>query len=114
MLFDSSWIFSRLFANYGLHLPFSRKCEQEADYIGLLLMAQACYDPRAAVGIWERFDQMDSKQVAAFMSTHPSHQQRVAKIQSWLPEAELKREASDCQRAFYPFQEAVRRHQVSW
>ncbi|KAI9981315.1 hypothetical protein PInf_008973 [Phytophthora infestans] len=30
-------------------LPFSRKLELEADSIGLRLMAQACYDPRASI-----------------------------------------------------------------
>jgi predicted Zn-dependent protease len=30
----------------GLELPFSRKCESEADSMGLTLMSRACFDPR--------------------------------------------------------------------
>ena len=72
-----------------LFLPFSRKCEQEADYIGLLLMARACYDPREAIGMWERMGRKEKGvSVPAFLSTHPSHQNRIEKISEWLPEAE--------------------------
>ncbi|MEK7268443.1 MAG: M48 family metallopeptidase, partial [Nitrospirota bacterium] len=38
----------------GVSLPFNRKQESEADFIGLRLMAQAGYDPREAVPFWER------------------------------------------------------------
>jgi predicted Zn-dependent protease len=34
-------------------MPFSRKMETEADLIGLKLMAKACYDPHAAIGLWQ-------------------------------------------------------------
>jgi len=45
-----------LLGAYGVNvsLPFNRKQESEADYIGLRLMAQAGYDPRVAVPFWER------------------------------------------------------------
>ena len=39
--------------------PFSRKMEQEADYIGLLLMAKACYEPREAIELWKRMEHVD-------------------------------------------------------
>ena len=41
-------------AQVGVLLPFSRKHEYEADYIGLLLMAQAQYRPEAAPEFWKR------------------------------------------------------------
>jgi metalloendopeptidase OMA1, mitochondrial len=34
--------------------PMSRIQESEADYIGLMMMAEACYDPRKAVDFWVR------------------------------------------------------------
>src|ERR1044071_766102 len=41
-------------ASVGVILPFSRSQETEADQVGLLLMAKAGYDPRAALEVWER------------------------------------------------------------
>ena len=41
-------------AQVGVLLPYSRLQEEEADRIGLVLAAQAGYDPRVAVGVWER------------------------------------------------------------
>ena len=40
-------------ANVGVLLPYSRQHESEADRIGLIVMAQAGYDPAAAIAFWQ-------------------------------------------------------------
>ncbi len=71
----------------ALALPFSRKHESEADHIGLLIMAQAGYDPREAPRFWERMIKAGGKQPAEWMSTHPSHERRVEDLDDLMPEA---------------------------
>lgn len=41
-------------AQYGVMLPFSRKHESEADYMGLVFMTMAGYNPDVAVNFWQR------------------------------------------------------------
>ncbi|TKS64510.1 MAG: peptidase [Nitrospira sp.] len=75
-------------AQVGVLLPFSRKHESEADYIGILLAADAGYDPRESVALWERMGQMSgSGAPSEFMSTHPSHETRITQLKKWMPEA---------------------------
>ena len=74
-------------ATYGFILPYSRKHESEADYIGIILMAQAGYDPHEAVHLWERMEQMSKNQPPEFLSTHPSHGHRIEQLKQWMPEA---------------------------
>ena len=74
-------------AQVGVLLPFSREHESEADYIGLLLAAEAGYDPQEAVRVWERMSAASEGQPAEFMSTHPSHGTRIKQLQEWMPEA---------------------------
>jgi len=38
----------------GFSLPFSRQLETEADEVGLMLAAKACYDPRWSVLLWDK------------------------------------------------------------
>ena len=75
-------------AQVGVLLPFSRKHESEADYIGILLAADAGYDPREAVALWERMGQTSGGGAPSeFMSTHPSHETRIDQLKRWMPEA---------------------------
>ena len=74
-------------AQVGVILPFGRQHESEADYIGLLLAAQAGYDPRAAVEVWQRMEKLGGQQPPEFLSTHPSHGTRIADLQAAMPEA---------------------------
>ncbi len=75
-------------AQVGVLLPFSRTQESEADHIGLILMARAGYDPRAALAFWQRMERAASEgSPPEFLSTHPSHGTREQQIEAWLPEA---------------------------
>lgn len=76
-------------ATYGFLNPYSRDHESEADYLGLMLAAAACYNPRESIGLWERMGQATGgKAPSEFMSTHPSHNTRISQLQQWMPEAE--------------------------
>ncbi|MGE4299725.1 MAG: M48 family metallopeptidase [Desulfovibrionaceae bacterium] len=75
-------------ANVGVILPFSREQEYEADHLGLILMAKAGFDPKAALSFWERMSQADTKKPPEFLSTHPSDANRIASIRSLMPEAQ--------------------------
>ena len=77
----------------GVMLPHSRDQELEADHIGLLYMARAGFDPRAAVAFWERFrayNQQHANKPIAFLSTHPLDERRIAKLQALMPQAEAE------------------------
>lgn len=68
-------------------LPFSRKHESEADYVGVLLAADAGYDPQEAIHIWERMAAASEGAPPEFMSTHPAHDTRIADLKGWMSEA---------------------------
>ncbi len=72
----------------GVLLPFSRKQEAEADYVGLMLMAKAGYPPQAAVEVWERFSRSDKERPPEWLSTHPDPRSRARSLRRWLSEAQ--------------------------
>ncbi|WP_447971662.1 M48 family metallopeptidase [Nitrospira sp. M1] len=74
-------------AQVGVLLPFSRSHESEADYVGVLLAADAGYDPREAINIWQRMAQASQGAPSEFLSTHPAHETRIADLKKWMPEA---------------------------
>jgi predicted Zn-dependent protease len=78
----------------GVLLPYSRKQEAEADYIGLLYMARAGYDPKEAVAFWQRFAEYNQQHGGsdglAFLRTHPLDEQRIQNLKQELPKAEAE------------------------
>lgn len=76
-------------AQYGILLPFSRKHESEADYIGLMYMSKACFNPEEAPKLWERMAQYSkrSQRPPEFMSTHPNDETRINQFIEWMPKA---------------------------
>ncbi len=70
---------------YGALLPYSRKHELEADYIGIVLATLAGYDANAAVTLWQKMGAAGTSQTATFMSTHPSSEQRISKLLKEIP-----------------------------
>lgn len=74
----------------GFLLPYSRLHESEADRMGLIYMAKAGYDPRAALGLWQRMAAMSKGKSKGpeWLSTHPADETRIKDIEHWLPEAQ--------------------------
>ena len=69
-------------------LPHSRNQELEADHYGLIYTALAGYNPREAISLWQRMEQISGgNKPPEFMSTHPSEQNRIAKLEELMPEA---------------------------
>jgi predicted Zn-dependent protease len=72
----------------GLLLPYSRIQESEADRLGLIFMAMAGYDPRVALGFWQRMAASQQGQAPSeFLSTHPSDVTRINNLKVYIPEA---------------------------
>ncbi|MGY0619131.1 M48 family metallopeptidase [Lysobacter sp. A378] len=75
-------------AQYGLILPYGRSHETQADEVGLMLAAAACYDPRAAIPLWERMSQLGGgERPPEFASTHPDPANRIQTLQALMPQA---------------------------
>jgi len=74
-------------AQYGILLPFSRSHESEADTIGLQLMADAGFDPRASVQLWQNMSAAGGGQPPEWMSTHPAHGNRIAGLEAGMNDA---------------------------
>lgn len=84
-------LFNNVFApgaQVGVLLPNSRKQEYEADRFGLIFAAMAGYNPREAIPFWQRMAAASQgNKPPEFLSSHPADDNRIAKIQSYMPEA---------------------------
>jgi predicted Zn-dependent protease len=73
---------------YGRALPYARKQESQADEMGLMLAAAACYDPHAAIPLWQRMEQASGGSgQPEFASTHPDPGTRIERLESLMPKA---------------------------
>jgi predicted Zn-dependent protease len=73
---------------YGRALPYARKQESQADELGLMLAAAACFDPRAAVPLWQRMEQAGGGGgQPEFASTHPDPGTRIQALEALMPKA---------------------------
>ena len=53
--------------------------------------------------------QVDRGEPPAFLSTHPSHSQRIERMREWLPEARKEYDLGDCQTVVNRFNRAAAR-----
>ncbi len=73
-----------LLSQLGIMNPFNRKQESEADYLGMIFSSLSGYDIRETVNIWKRMKEFNKgKAPPEFMSTHPSADNRIKKINQW-------------------------------
>ena len=73
---------------YGRALPYARKQETQADEMGLMLAAAACFDPQEAIPLWQRMDQASGgESPPEFASTHPNPGTRMQNLQALMPKA---------------------------
>ena len=71
----------------NLYIPFySRGSEAEADRIGIMYMAKAGYNPKAAVDLWYRACKTKGDPFSLYAS-HPSNCQRAKALEALLPAA---------------------------
>ena len=69
-----------------LSMTFSRSDESQADALGLVLAANAGYDPRAGVTLWQKMGAATGgKAPPPWLSTHPAGASRIKDIQARLP-----------------------------
>lgn len=78
----------------GIMLPYSRSHETQADQMGLMIAAKAGYDPRAAIGFWEKMALKGGGTMPEWLSTHPGYDTRQRTLQEAMPEALRLYEAS--------------------
>ena len=76
-----------LLTQMGIMNPFNRKQESEADYLGLIFSSLSGYDIRETSKLWERMKKANKgKTPPEFLSTHPSPDNRIKKINGWINE----------------------------
>ncbi|XP_014024798.1 metalloendopeptidase OMA1, mitochondrial isoform X4 [Salmo salar] len=93
------WIQTKLI-QFLFDRPYSRKLEAEADQVGLQLAAKACADVRAGPVFWQQMEISNQLRgeptVPEWLSTHPSHRNRVTQLDRLVPQYLELRESCSC------------------
>ncbi|WWC64647.1 uncharacterized protein I303_107258 [Kwoniella dejecticola CBS 10117] len=98
MITDSAGLFINWVNDVVAERAYSRKLEQEADAVGLEIMATAGYDPRAAQDLWELMRAVEADAEAAgqaikvenkfaMLRTHPTSEARQEALAKDMPAA---------------------------
>lgn len=74
--------------HYGIAMPYSRSQENRADETGMKLMAEAGYNPAAALNVWRKMSHFKNNNnlKVAISSSHPTNQARYENLRSLLPQ----------------------------
>ena len=81
-------------AQLGILYPFSQTQENEADLIGLKLVAQAGVKPSESIEFWKNMDTYAPSSRESILSGHPTNATRVENLSGGLSEAEKISQAS--------------------
>lgn len=79
----------------GLFLPFNRIQESEADSIGVILMANAGFDPQESITLWQNMTADSGPRPPELLSTHPSPASRMTELRSLMGAANALRDSAN-------------------
>ena len=75
----------------AVQFKFSREQEKEADYIGMIYMARAGYNPEECSKVLDKLDQLEAAEgnarAVTWTSSHPSNPERIGALQDAVPKA---------------------------
>lgn len=91
--------FSRSTVEVLFHLPYSRQLESEADKVGLMFAANACFDPETAAKVWKHLPTpgLENDEVLEYFSTHPNHARRYEELSALIPSAHAVWKENRCE-----------------
>ena len=79
---------------YGIFLPFNRTQESEADEIGVILMANAGFNPEESINLWVNMSAGGGSRPPELLSTHPSPESRMSALRRLMPAANALRDSA--------------------
>lgn len=74
-------------SRYGIFMPFNRTQESEADALGLILMAEAGFNPEESINLWMNMSAGGGPRPPELLSTHPSPESRMSDLRRLMPAA---------------------------
>ncbi len=72
---------------FGVLMPYGRGQESEADVLGLDLLANAGFDPRASTQLWRNMAAASGGSTPELLSTHPAPTTRIRDLEAQMPRA---------------------------